>query len=626
MNEIDDTSAAGAPAPTQPAGTTPEAATADQDLQPAVQPVRPATARRSSRARWAVALGVLGIVGLVTLGGIGLIVAGGASSALAAWAPATTTVYAEVRTDLPGDQQTAVGELLSRFPGFDDQAALDMKVDTAVGDAIGRITGGTVDYGRDLKPWLGGEIAVAAGDLDTVMPGSGVPIIGGWGLVLATTKDPVATEGFLSARLGTPTGTAAVGPATVHTVTVDQLPGRTIAWSVVGTTVLLGDRAAVESAIDAQGNGGLAATPAFRQAIAQVPAQHAAMAWVDAPALAEAARAAAGRADDVQVLAMPLPSLPAGHEPPAWVTAWIRAEAGGATLDVVAPRPTDVPVGSPRTSTLAARLPAETIAALEVHDAGDLVQRALDAAAATPGLTEKLGPAGSVLDGAFGSFVDWAGDGAVAVTRSGGTMHGGIVVSADEPSVAATRVAAIRALLAFVDGPNGRPVVTEKPYGDGTIVTVDFGDVRDALVAALQGAAGGSGGGAGAPSAEDLARIREMLPASAAVAYTVQRGLFVLGTDATFVEQVVDTTAADSLAADPDYQAAIALAGASNDGQAFLDAGAVLELAAASDASAAAALGGDTASFAARIQSLGAAYTAADDVIRLRLAVAVRAR
>jgi hypothetical protein len=37
-------------------------------------------------------------------------------------------------------------------------------------------------------------------------------------------------------------------------------------------------------------------------------------------------------------------------------------------------------------------------------------------------------------------------------------------------------------------------------------------------------------------------------------------------------------------------------------------------------------LGADVAPFTGRIQSLGAAYTAADDVIRLRLAIAVRAR
>jgi len=607
------TPAAGTP-PTEPAS----GPATDETLHAPVESVRLTAPRRSSRARWAVALSVLAVVSVVTLVGIGLVVAGGASSALAPWAPATTTVYAEVRTDLPGDQQGAVGALLARFPGFDDQAALDMKVDTAIGDLVSQASGATVDYGRDLKPWLGGEIALAVGSLDTIERTADGALSGGWALLLATTKDPAATEAFLAARLGAPTATETVGSATVNTVAVPEMDGRTIAWSVAGTTLLIGDRAAVESAIDAKANGGLAGTASFRKASSYVPAEHVAMAWADLPTLADAAKAARAA---MTPGASPIPAMPAGHEPPAWMTAWVRAEQGGATLEVVAPRPADVPVGAPRTSTLAARLPGETVASLEVHDAGTLVQRALDAAATTPGLTDQLGPAAPVLDGALGSFVDWAGDGAVVVTRSGGQVHGGIVVAANEPSVAATRIAAIRALLAFVDGPNGRPVVTERPYGDGAIVTVDFGDVRDALGKALADAAGGTTG----PSAEDLSKIREMMPASATIVYTVQRGLFVLGTDAVFVEQVVDTMPADSLATDPDYRAAVELAGATNDGQAFVDAAAALDLATSAEPSAT-VLGGDVASFAGRIQSLGAAYVAADDVIRLRLAIAVRAR
>ncbi|MCU0504984.1 MAG: DUF3352 domain-containing protein [Chloroflexi bacterium] len=614
MDTIETLPPAATPA-TQPAGGPPD----DAATQPVVEPVRPAGARRSSRARWAAALAVLALVSATALAGVGLIAAGGSSSALAPWAPATTTVYAEMRTDLPGDQQGAVGALLARFPGFDDQAALDMKVDTAIGDLVARASGATVDYGRDLEPWLGGEIALAVGSLDTVEKTADGAVSGGWALLLSTTKDPAATQAFLEARLGAPTATTTIGTATVNTVAAPEVQGRTIAWSIVGTTVLIGDRAAVESAIDAQRSGGLAATAGFSAASAQVPAEHVAMAWADLPTLADAARAAReAMAPD----ASPLPSMPAGHEPPPWVTAWIRAEAGGATLDVVAPRPADVAVGAPRVSTIASRLPGITVAAVEVHDVGALVQRALDAAAKEPGLADQLGAAAPVIDGALGSFVDWAGDGAVAVTRSGGEMHGGIVVAADEPSVAATRIAAIRAFLAFVDGPNGRPVVTERPYGDGTIVTVDFGDVRDAIGKAI----GDAAGGAGAPSADDLARIRELLPSSATVVYTVQRGVFVLGTDAAFVEQVVDTTPADSLATDPDYRAAIDLAGPSNDGQAFVDASAVLEMASTAETGAVEVLGADVAPFTGRIQSLGAAYTAADDVIRLRLAIAVRAR
>ena len=589
-------------------------------LEPALEPIRRASGRTSGRARWAVALAIVALVAAVSIVGVGVAAFGGASSALAPWAPATTTAYAELRTDLPGDQQAAVGSLLARFPGFDDQASLDMKVDTAIGDLVARVSGSTVDYGRDLKPWLGGEIALAVGSIDTLAPSSNGGVTGGWGLLLATTKDPAVAQAFLTARFGTPTRTETIGSATVQDVAVPGLTDRSIAWAVVGTTVLVGDRAAVESGIDAHATGGLGAVAAFRQAYAYVPAEHVATAWADLPTLESAAlEARTALAPD----ASPLPSAATTRIPPPWAVAYVRAAASGLTVDVVVPRPTDIPVDTPHVSTVAERLPGDTIAAIEVRDVGARAQRVLDAVAKTPGLTDQLGPAAPIVDGALGSFVDWAGDGAVVLTRSGGTPSGGIVVTATEPDVAATRVAAIRALLAFADGPNGRPVLTEEPYGDGKIVTVDFGDVRDAVTKAITD---GIAGGTPAMPATDLAMIREMLPASASVAYTVQRGVFVLGTDAAFVKDVVDTTPADSLATSADYGALVALVGPSNDGQAFVDASAAVDLARSADPSISTALGGDVSSFVDRIQSLGAAWTVADDVIRLRLALAVRAR
>lgn len=610
--------------PTAGSGPNPGVAALEPALEPALAPVRQGpgrpSGRASARARWAVALAVVALVAAASMVGIGVAAFGGASSALAPWAPATSTVYVELRTDLPGDQQAAVGSLLARFPGFDDQASLDMKVDTAIGGLVERLSGSTVDYGRDLKPWLGGEIALAAGSLDSLKYEASGAVTGGWGLLLTTTKDPASTEAFLTGRLGTPTATETIGSATVRTVSAPELAGRTIAWSVVGTTVLVGDRAAVESGIDAHASGGLGSTAAFRQAYAYVPAEHVAMTWADVPALETATLAVrAAMALD----ASPLPSAATDRVPPPWAVAYVRAAAEGLTLDVVAPRPADVPVGAPRVTTIADRLPGDTMAAVVVHDAGARAQRALDAVAKAPGMTDKLGAAAPVVNGALGSFTDWAGDGALAVTRSGGAVHGGIVVLATEPAVAATRVAAVRALLAFADGPNGRPVITEEPYGDGTIVTVDFGDIRDAVVKAITDAVGS---GASAPSAAALAQIRDMLPATASVSYTVQRGVFVLGTDTTFVKDVVDTTPADSLGSTADYRAATSLVGPSNDGQAFVDASAAIDLARTAVPSISTALGGDAASFVDRVQSFGAAWTAADDVIRLRLALAVRAR
>lgn len=611
----------------------PEVTTMDgqvvQDLSAAdaesvvVAPVHGGGAGRSRGgiARWTVALVVVALVGAASLAGVALIAAGAPASSLAGYAPASSTVYVEMRTDLPGDQQAAVGELLANFPGFTDQSSLDYKIDQALGGLFTRVAGDGVDYVRDLKPWLGGEIAAAAGSLGTLQPTVGGGVTGGWALVMATAKEPDLARAFLAARLGQPTTTRTHADATMSTVSVPGLDGREIAWTVTGTTVLVGDLSAVESALDARATGGLAATEAFVEAVAQVPAAHVALAWADAASLAAAAVAARSA---FMPDASPLPSHPADALP-AWIVGAVRAESSGMTLDIAVPRTDAVVMGSPHVSEVAPRLPGTTVAMVEVHDAGALIERAITAAAKDQRARDALGGAAPLLDGSLGSFVSWAGDGSVAVTRAEGKTAGGIVLLTADPTVAAQRLAAIRAFLAFADLPNGPPVVTEEPYGDGTIVTVDLGDLRPAIADALEGV-GGSGAPGGLPAQVDPSAIAGLIPASVRISYTVQRGVVVLGTDASFVKAVVDTTPETSLARTPAYRAAIDLAGPSNDGQAFVEAAAALEAVTQADTSVASALGGDVAAFTSRIRSLGAACTRTSDVIHIRIAVAVGGR
>jgi len=262
---------------------------------------------------------------------------------------------------------------------------------------------------------------------------------------------------------------------------------------------------------------------------------------------------------------------------------------------------------------------------VEVHDAGALLQRAISAAAKDPQAQKALGGAAPLLDGSLGSFVDWAGDGAIAVTSTNGTADGGIVALAPDMTIATQRLAAVRAFLAFVNLPGGRPVTTEQPYGDGTIVTIDFGDLRPAIADALKGV-GGQVASTGLPAGFDPTTITDRIPASTSISYTVQRGIVVLGTDVAFVKSVVDTTDATSLGRVPAYVAAMDLAGQSNDGQAFVDAPTVIAAAQQADPKIASALGGDAGAFTARIRSLGAALTRTADSTHVRIAVAVGVR
>ena len=82
-----------------------------------------------------------------------------------AWAPADSIVYGEFRLDLPGDQRQNLAEFLSHFPGFDDQAAIDTKLDETLDQFLTSATDGDQSYTADIEPWFDGEVGFVASDL-----------------------------------------------------------------------------------------------------------------------------------------------------------------------------------------------------------------------------------------------------------------------------------------------------------------------------------------------------------------------------------------------------------------------------------------------------------------------------
>ena len=87
------------------------------------------------------------------------------TSTVAGYVPADSVAYGELRLDLPGDQRQEVGEFLSKFPGFADQAALETKLDEVLDRLLSESTDGKQTYSRDIKPWFDGELAFAMGPL-----------------------------------------------------------------------------------------------------------------------------------------------------------------------------------------------------------------------------------------------------------------------------------------------------------------------------------------------------------------------------------------------------------------------------------------------------------------------------
>ena len=143
-----------------PAATT--SATA-ATLPPMAPVAAPATrAPGPSRARWILALGIVGVVVALTIAGALLL--GGASSPEALrYVPSDAGFVAEVRMDLPGDQLQKVGNLLAHFPGFADQSTLPAKLDEAFGRIVSQASSNKADYVTDIKPWLNGPLFISHG-------------------------------------------------------------------------------------------------------------------------------------------------------------------------------------------------------------------------------------------------------------------------------------------------------------------------------------------------------------------------------------------------------------------------------------------------------------------------------
>jgi hypothetical protein len=143
-----------------------------------------------------------------------------------------------------------------------------------------------------------------------------------------------------------------------------------------------------------------------------------------------------------------------------------------------------------------------------------------------------------VVVGGAEALIGWADDTAIAATVDGTAVGGGLAATVTDEAKAGRTLDQLKMLLAVGGGAAGL-ASRQEAYGGGTllVVTIPAGAVGVAI-----------------PE----------------IAATVQGGVFALGT-IDFVKAVVDTSAAGSLAKDPVYERAIALAGGDGTSDVFID-------------------------------------------------------
>ena len=339
----------------------------------------------------------------------------------------------------------------------------------------------------------------------------------------------------------------------------------TIAVGVDDTVLVGGDVATVHGIIDAKGADGLAATADFKKALANSPKDRVGFFYVQMQKLIDAEMSSLPSSTTTVFSKEMLDQIP------AWAGGGASFDSNALVFDEIAPFPTGATVPTNRASTIAAHLPASTVAALEGHDVGKAIKDAVKLYQAIPAYKAGVTSVLDALDKAGGldSYTSWLGDTAVAVTVDGTTVGGGIVVTLQDKAAAdaaGAKFAALKNLVALAGLPGAK--VTSEAHGSATITTIDLGSVKD-----LQGLAAGMGSG-----------FADTLPASVAdarvaLSYTVTDDLAVIGVGGDgFVKAVLDTKAGSSLADQARYKTAIGLAGASNASQGYVDVAAIVKV------------------------------------------------
>jgi hypothetical protein len=487
------------------------------------------------------------------------------------WVPTQSVVYGEMRLDLPGDQRANLGEFLSKFPGFKDQASLDVKITEVLDRLVSSATDGEQTYGADIAPWFDGELAFSMGELPdpaTLSDPNAMPAAPDIAVFLSL-KDGAKAQAWFDDAIkdASPTTEDYNGTKLTLVESKDDEVDYDMAFAVPGgaRVAILGETNAVKAALDTKGDGGLAADPDFAAALAASDADHVGFMFVNLGRYMEwAMELAPAAAPDMCGSAF---SANIGNLIPGWVAMRMRVEKDALAMDTAAPMPEEPPVVQEnRASAIAARLPASTILFVEGHDLGTTLLASIEMYRSDPACAETLEEIDTAVGflGGFDDLLGWMGDGALVVNRTADGVEGGVVFQATNADDASDLLGTVKSLLAFA-GSAGL-TVREETHGDATITVVDLGDATSLL-----GLAGMSGGVEVPAPGGPGSRLE--------LAWTVSGDLVIVSVGTSFIKHVLDTDEATSLGSNARFAALLdRTAGAENVGVTFADITAMREM------------------------------------------------
>jgi hypothetical protein len=506
---------------------------------------------RRSRFRWAISIAVVALI-IATTAAVAAVITGRSTDAtVLGYVPDQTVSYTEVRLDLPGDQRQAVGQFLSKFPGFADQTALESKLDQVLDDLVKKATNGAQTYTTDIKPWFGGELALALGPLPPAasLKGDQAAAAGSFrGITLLSITDPVAAQAWFDAAIAKNGATTTKQSYDGATLTLfDTSGGLQPAFAIVdGKVAVAGDLASVKAAVDTQGNGGFAKQPGPKAALDSMSDDHVGFAYVALHPLLDWSNDVAkslgtsGGANATSLYDTLDKALP------DWAAYSLRFQSDAIVMEATSPVPeTRLGPSENSRSTIAEHIPGTALVAAMSNDLGATIKQTLDlyrGDASFKPVIDQVDQALGLIGGADAAF-GWAGDSAVVVSAPNGTPEGGAIIVPNDKDAAAHLFTALRAFIA-IGGAQQGITVTDETYNGATITVIDLGDLSKLA---------GMAGAAGAPGAAGAAGLPALPTGHVQIAYAVTDQVVVVGSGPDFVKGVIDTTKDTSLASNDRY-------------------------------------------------------------------------
>ena len=520
--------------------------------------------RRRSRTRWAAALGLIALIVGVTAFATLSLTGSSPASTVVAYVPADSVAYGELRLDLPGDQRQELGEFLSKFPGFADQAALDTKLDEILDRLLSESTDGKQTFTRDIKPWFDGEVAFSMGPLPTdatTITDPEATAARARALVMLSIKDEALARAWFTKVMTEQgvTGTPETYQDTELTVFANPEGKAQAAFAIVGgKAVLVGDVASVKAAVDTKGASPLASSDGFAAARAAMQGDDVGFMFIDMRTVLDAALALSESAASAPPINDAMLALV-----PDWAAFRLRVEGDALVMDGAMPHVEAAPGPSENhTNGVAAFAPPSTIVLAAGNDFGATLLESVAIYRQDRSVTEVLktiDQAAGVLGG-LDKAVGWMGDTGIVIARSGETVEGGIVSIPTDAADGAQLLTTLRSFATLAGGQYGI-TVREEQHAGTPITIINLGSAGN--LAALAGTLGGVPMPPMAPS--DLPKN------DIEIAYAATDGVIVIGSGPDFVEHVLDAGAGQSLADDARFTGLLGRVGGSHTGVTYVD-------------------------------------------------------